>query len=146
VATAQGRDRAPAARLAALRAERGKVWRTVEEPHDVSRALSRLGGDTSCVVIDCLSLWVRSMLRRGGEKVVRSRVQRLVEMLPILQFPVIVVTEEVGMGVVPTERAARLFRDLVGWTNQQVAAAADAVVLMVAGIPVAVRGQAGQAG
>jgi adenosylcobinamide kinase/adenosylcobinamide-phosphate guanylyltransferase len=143
VATGRARDREMSARIADLRAERGTAWRTVEESLDVTRALGRVGDDTSCVVVDCLALWVDTMLRRKGEKTARARVQALVQTLPILQFPVILVTAELGMAVLPADRRARRVRDLVGWTNQQVAAVADAVVFMVAGIPVPVRGQTG---
>jgi adenosylcobinamide kinase/adenosylcobinamide-phosphate guanylyltransferase len=143
VATVRPRDKESAARVAELQAERGAGWRTVEESLDVPGALARLGSDASCVVIDCLALWVDNVLRRTGEKAVRTRVQSLVQTLPILQFPIILVTAELGMAVPPADRRARRLRALVGWTNQQVAAGSDAVVLMVAGIPVPVRGGVG---
>jgi len=86
-----------------------------------------------------LTLWISNLLIRQDEEAVIKKVEELIERLPLLDFQVFLVTNEVGSAIVPDNPLARKFRDLVGWTNQRVAQAADEVVLMVAGLPVIVK-------
>jgi adenosylcobinamide kinase/adenosylcobinamide-phosphate guanylyltransferase len=139
IATAEAKDDEMARRIAAHRKRRGCAWTTVEEPVQLAETLLAWRGRTDCALVDCLTLWLSNLLFRGDENQVEEKVEALVRSLPQLDFPVVFVTNEVGAGIVPDNPLARQFRDLAGWTNQRIAAAAKEVVLMVAGIPTAVK-------
>jgi adenosylcobinamide kinase/adenosylcobinamide-phosphate guanylyltransferase len=139
IATAEAKDDEMARRIAAHRKRRGRAWTTVEEPVQLAETLLAWRGRTDCALVDCLTLWLSNLLFRGGENQVEENVETLVRSLPQLDFPVVFVTNEVGAGIVPDNPLARQFRDLAGWTNQRIAAAANEVVLMVAGIPLTVK-------
>jgi adenosylcobinamide kinase/adenosylcobinamide-phosphate guanylyltransferase len=139
VATAESRDEEMEQRIAEHRKRRGSDWVTIEEPIEVARELFRHRGRIDCAVVDCLTLWVSNLLIQRDEEVVKEKVHELVEQLPLLDFRVFFVTNEVGSAIVPDNPLARKFRDLVGWTNQRLAETADEVILMVAGLPVIVK-------
>ncbi|MBI5831711.1 MAG: bifunctional adenosylcobinamide kinase/adenosylcobinamide-phosphate guanylyltransferase [Armatimonadetes bacterium] len=147
IATCPVLDGEMAARVARHQADRaGRGWRTVEEPLDLARALAELA-DTPVVLIDCLTLWVNNLLHRAGEAglmfgedEVVPETDRLTAALAAHPGTVILVSGEVGWGIVPANELARRFRDVAGRVNQRVAAAADRVVLMVSGLPMAVKG------
>jgi len=136
VATAEAKDEEMAQRIAEHRKRRGDQWRTIEEPLELAEALLAERGKTDCVLVDCLTLWISNLLVRHDEKYASEKVEELIEQLPRLNFHLIFVTNEVGWGIVPDNPLARQFRDLAGWTNQRMAAAANEVILMVAGIPI----------
>ncbi|MBI2302434.1 MAG: bifunctional adenosylcobinamide kinase/adenosylcobinamide-phosphate guanylyltransferase [Armatimonadetes bacterium] len=133
-------------RIATHRAERaGRGWRTEEEPLDLAGGLDRLR-DVPVVLVDCLTLWVTNLLlqaeQAGGELTDSDLVARCRALMAAARVhggTVIFVTNEVGLGIVPDNALARRFRDLSGRCNQTVAAAADEVVLMVCGLPLAVK-------
>lgn len=148
VATAEARDDEMARRISAHRAARSTVWRTVEAPVDVSAVIR--GATTNTVLLDCLTLWVSNLLLIGrtenaehaaseAERRVHERVDGLLATAADRAGTLIVVTNEVGLGLVPDNALARAYRDLLGWTNARIAREADRVVLMIAGIPVFVR-------
>jgi len=139
LATAEAKDQEMAQRIAEHRKRRGNRWLTVEEPEKVAAALLKHRGEIDCAVVDCLTLWFSNVLLRQDEEAVTKEVDELIENLPLLDFPVFFVTNEIGSAIVPDNPLARSFRDLVGWVNQRVAKAADEVVLMVAGLPVLVK-------
>jgi len=139
VATGEAKDEEMAQRIAEHKKRRGNRWFTVEEPEKVAAALLKHRGEIDCAVVDCLTLWISNLLIRQDEEAVIKKVEELIERLPLLDFQVFLVTNEVGSAIVPDNPLARKFRDLVGWTNQRVAQAADEVVLMVAGLPVIVK-------
>ncbi|HEX7232114.1 MAG TPA: bifunctional adenosylcobinamide kinase/adenosylcobinamide-phosphate guanylyltransferase [Candidatus Binatia bacterium] len=138
VATAEPKDDEMAHRIAAHQKRRGSVWTTVEEPVQLAETLLAGGGRTDCALVDCLTLWLSNLILRSDESV-EEKVENLVQTLPRLDFSVVFVTNEVGAGIVPDNPLARRFRDLAGWTNQQLAALAHEVVLMVAGIPMIIK-------
>jgi adenosylcobinamide kinase/adenosylcobinamide-phosphate guanylyltransferase len=139
VATAQPRDADMAARIARHRAERPASWRTVEEPYDLVTRLRPDTADADVVIVDCLTVWVANLMLRGdADEWVVKQVEELAALLP-LAADVTLVSNEVGEGVHPPTAEGRRFRDLLGTVNQRVAAAADRVVLMVAGIPLVVK-------
>lgn len=142
VATAEARDDEMARRIAAHQKRRGSAWTTVEEPVQLAETLLAWRGRMDCVLVDCLTLWLSNLLFRDDENQVEEKVEALVRSLPQLDFPVVFVTNEVGAGIVPDNPLARQFRDLAGWTNQRIAAAANEVVLMVAGIPMVIKKEA----
>ena len=140
VATAQARDADMAAHIARHRAERPAHWRTVEEPYDVVPRLRGCGTAADGIIVDCLTLWVSNLMLRGdADQWVVKQVEELVALLPLGAADVTLVSNEVGEGVHPPTADGRRFRDLLGTVNQRVAAAADRVVLMVAGIPLVVK-------
>lgn len=139
LATARrSQDEEFAARLAQHRADRGDRWRTVEEDLDLAGALREHRGTDHVVVVDCLTLWISNLLLDGEE--VQPAVDALCDELAVDRGDVALVTNEVGQGTVPMHALTREFRDQQGWCNQRVAAVADRVRLLVAGIPVAVKG------
>lgn len=140
LATGEARDEEMARRIALHRAARGRKWLCREEPVDVAGALRDLPPRCDGILLDCLTLWLSNILIKEGEKAYPTRARRLISALKACARPVIVVTNEVGLGIVPEHPLGRTFRDLAGWLNQDVAAAADTVVLTVAGLPVALKG------
>lgn len=132
VATAQALDDEMAARIAAHRAERGDRFVTVEEPLDLAGVL--LSIDADVVVVDCLTLWISNLLLRGeGLPAIAARVDRVAEVLARRRFHAILVTNEVGMGLVPESALGRAFRDAAGRAHQRLARDADRVYLAALG-------------
>ena len=143
VATAEPKDEEMTRRIGEHKSRRGTEWATIEEPVELAEALLAQRGRTDCTLVDCLTLWLSNLLlRRDGKYAVR-KVDELIETLPQLDFHLVLVTNEVGWGIVPDNMLARQFRDLAGWANQQFAAAANEVVLTVAGVPLIVKKEIG---
>lgn len=139
VATAEAKDQEMVQRIGAHQKRRGNGWTTVEEPTELVDALLARRGRTDCVLVDCLTLWLSNLLLRRDGKYAEKKVTELARTLPCLDFHIVLVTNEVGWGIVPDNPLARQFRDLAGWANQQIAATADEVVLTVAGMPMIVK-------
>jgi len=139
VATAEAKDQEMAQRIAEHKKGRGKDWATIEEPVKLSSALLAERGRTDCALVDCLTIWLSNLLLHRDAKFAEEKVEQLVETLPRLDFHVVLVTNEVGWAIVPDNALARQFRDLAGWANQRIAAAANEVVLTVAGFPMIVK-------
>jgi adenosylcobinamide kinase/adenosylcobinamide-phosphate guanylyltransferase len=137
LATAEPGDGEMSARIAAHQARRSGQWRLVEEPLDLVGALPAAGDGGGPVLVDCLTLWLANLL--GAGRAVEPEVERLAAALPAFRFPVFLVTNEVGAGIVPDNALARRFADLHGWMNQTVAAQAERVTLVVAGLPLALK-------
>ena len=133
VATAEALDDEMAARIAAHRARRSATWRTVEEPLDLVAVLQKECRPDRAVLVVCLTLWLTNLM--VNERPVVEEVEGLVAALPDLSGPVVLVSNEVGLGVVPTDPMTRAFVDHAGWLHQRIAEQADVVVLMAAGLP-----------
>jgi adenosylcobinamide kinase / adenosylcobinamide-phosphate guanylyltransferase len=133
VATAEALDAEMAARIAEHRTRRGTRWRTIEEPLDLVGSLRRECHPGDAILVDCLTLWLTNLMVAG--RPVRAETARLVELLPSLPGTLVLVSNEVGLGVVPTDVMARAFIDHAGWLHQSVAERADLVVFMAAGLP-----------
>ena len=133
LATAQAGDGEMAARIAAHRARRDERWTTVEEPLDLAAALGQACGPDRAVLVDCLTLWLSNLL--GAGRPVAAECEGLLAALPGLAGPVILVSNEVGQGVVPDNALARTFVDHAGRLHQDLAAVAQRVVFMTAGLP-----------
>jgi adenosylcobinamide kinase/adenosylcobinamide-phosphate guanylyltransferase len=140
IATATAGDDEMASRIAAHRRERGAAFRTIEEPLAPAAALAGLARATGVAVVDCVTLWITNLLPRADDPAIAAAIATLAGTIARCGFPVIVVTNEVGWGIVPFDAETRRFRDLLGLANQRLASAVDEVVLMVAGIAVAVKG------
>ncbi len=138
VATARPGDPELDARVAAHRAYRPASWRTVEVEADLASAISDC--DARLLLIDSLTLWASTVVEADGT--LRARWEDAARSLANRAGAVIFVSEEVGMGIVPTTRLGRQFIDELGWLNQQVAMLCDEVRMMVAGIPVPLKGAA----
>ena len=139
IATAEAGDDEMAQRIAAHRKRRGKAWTTVEEPVRLAKTLLEWRGRADCALVDCLTLWISNLLVGGEPSCVEENVEALAQTLPQLDFSIVLVTNEVGAGIVPDNPLARQFRDLAGRANQRIAALAHEVVLMVAGLPIIVK-------
>jgi adenosylcobinamide kinase/adenosylcobinamide-phosphate guanylyltransferase len=127
-------------RIARHRAERPREWLTVEEPLDVAGTCRRLLPQLDLIVVDCLTVWVANLLDRGrDDAAVLSDADELAAVVGERGVSLIVVSNEVGEGVHPPTAIGLRFRDLLGAVNQRIAAAADLVTLMVAGIPVPIK-------
>lgn len=145
LATAEAGDAEMAERIAAHRARRGGRWLTLEEPLELAEALALDGraarratqAPAGAVLVDCLTLWLSNLLAAGRDPAEEGR--RLLEALPGLAAPVVFVSNEVGLGLVPMNALARRFRDEAGRLNQAVAAAADRVVFVAAGLPLVLK-------
>jgi adenosylcobinamide kinase/adenosylcobinamide-phosphate guanylyltransferase len=136
IATAEALDDEMRERIVHHRAARPLSFTTIEASLDLCGALASLAGRADIAVIDCLTLWVSNLLERNfSDEGVIAEAERLAAALTGSPFPAIVVTGEVGSGIVPDNLLARRFRDLLGWTNQRLAHAADQLILMTAGYP-----------
>jgi adenosylcobinamide kinase/adenosylcobinamide-phosphate guanylyltransferase len=139
VATAEANDEEMAQRIAEHRKGRANQWATIEEPVELAEALLTQRGKADAVLVDCLTLWISNLLFPRDDEYVRLKVEGLLAILPALDFHIVLVSNEVGWGIVPDNPLARKFRDLAGWSNQRIAEAAGEVILMVAGLPVVVK-------
>ncbi len=137
VATGQPLDEEMADRIRLHQASRGAEWTTEEVPVDLVGWFEKRGQDYQAVILDCLTLWLSNLKERG---IPDSRVPDLVAALLLAirgsRARVVIVTNELGLGLVPLEASARQFRDLAGKVNQQVAREADEVYFVVSGLPV----------
>jgi adenosyl cobinamide kinase/adenosyl cobinamide phosphate guanylyltransferase len=136
VATAAAGDAEMAERIASHRARRGPNWRTIEATHNLDRVLADCKSDA--VLVDCLTLWLSNLMLADGA--VEEEMTRVEKALSSATAPKVLVSNEVGSGIVPDYPLGRRFRDAQGIFNQRIAALADRVVLVVAGLPVALKG------
>jgi adenosylcobinamide kinase/adenosylcobinamide-phosphate guanylyltransferase len=143
VATAEIRDHEMADRVAEHRSRRGDQWITIECPLELLQTLRRQCSAAHPVLVDCLTLWISNLLLDYGEAEALRHVDQLCELIPSLPFPLVLVSNEVGTGIVPENATARVFRDLAGRTNQRIAAACRTVSYLVAGIPLTIKESGG---
>jgi adenosylcobinamide kinase / adenosylcobinamide-phosphate guanylyltransferase len=132
-ATAEAGDAEMARRIAAHRARRGPFWHTVEAPLALAPVIASEAASDHPLLIDCLTLWLSNLLLAG--KPVDEETAALCAALRLTEGPVVLVANEVGMGLVPETPLGRRFRDAAGRLNQEVAALADRVAFVVAGLP-----------
>ena len=136
VATGQGLDDEMAARIARHQATRSADWETVEEPLEVEAWFAKQGPGYRTILFDCVTLWLSNLVGTGlQESVILTRVGMLLQMMRTAAARVVIVSNELGFGLVPAEPSTRAFRDLAGRVNQQIAAGADEVHLIVSGLP-----------
>ena len=142
VATAQASDEEMRLKIERHRKDRPKEWRTIEEALDLPKVLAENAVGTDVILIDCLTIFAANLLEveREHNDRIEVRVEAFCEALRTAQCNVVLVSNEVGSGVVPEYAVGCRFRDLLGEINQKVARVADDVVLMVAGLPLALKG------
>jgi adenosylcobinamide kinase / adenosylcobinamide-phosphate guanylyltransferase len=139
IATAEAKDQEMCQRIDEHKRRRGNDWVTIEEPLQLAETLLAQRAQTDCALVDCLTLWISNLLLRYDVRYAQEQVNQFVERTRQLDFHLVLVTNEVGWGIVPDSPLGRQFRDLSGWANQRLAAAANQVVLVVAGIPMIVK-------
>jgi adenosylcobinamide kinase/adenosylcobinamide-phosphate guanylyltransferase len=135
LATAEAGDEEMRQRIAQHRARRGAPWQTLEVPLDLTDAVG--GMRTGALMIDCLTLWLSNILL--SQRDIDAECDRLIAALEMAPGPIVAVSNEVGLGIVPDTPLGRQFRDAQGRLNQRVAAIADHVVLMAAGLPLSLK-------
>ncbi|RDW12473.1 bifunctional adenosylcobinamide kinase/adenosylcobinamide-phosphate guanylyltransferase [Paracoccus thiocyanatus] len=140
IATAEAWDDEMTQRIGQHRDRRGAAWQTVEEPLDLAGALRRTDGQ-GVRLVDCLTLWLSNLMAAGDKPA--QQVPALCQALAAQHSPVVLVTNELGLGIVPENALARRFRDEHGWMNQAAAAAADQVWMAVSGLPLCLKPQRG---
>ena len=147
VATAEAGDEEMKRRIEAHRKNRPAGWTTLEVTTDIGRAISANTGMATTIIIDCITLLINNIFQqyRGTtdasalEKAVEAEINGLIECMERSSARFIIVTNEVGLGIVPADETSRLYRDLLGKANQMLAEHADEVILMVAGLPVTLK-------
>ena len=141
LATCVPQDAEMRRRVAQHQQERSREWRTIEAPVHLPRAIDELSRQADVLLIDCLTLWVSNlMMEIDDDETILGQIPDLIRALESAVCPVVLVSNEVGAGIVPENELSRRFRDLVGSVNQAVAGCADRVVWMVAGLPVRIKG------
>jgi adenosylcobinamide kinase / adenosylcobinamide-phosphate guanylyltransferase len=141
IATARRDDAEMRAKIALHRRQRPSTWKTVEVSAGLDRALRELGPRADLLLVDCLTLYMANLMGRkgSGRREAQSHIQVLCEAVREAEASLVIVSNEVGSGIVPPYRSGREYRDLLGELNQQIAKLADRVILMVAGLPLTVK-------
>ena len=133
LATAECRDEEMESRIALHRARRGSDWKTVETPHRLAETLSAEASDNRAILVDCLTLWLTNRMLADAD--LEAEYESLIAGLKVAAGPVVLVSNEVGLSIVPENALARRFRDEAGRLNQKVAALADEAWFVAAGLP-----------
>lgn len=140
IATCVPSDDEMKARVRRHQEERGPQWSTLDVPVELADALTSKCADAGVVLIDCLTLWVSNLMNElGDDDRILDTVDHFCRVIADPPCPLVLVSNEVGCGIVPANEISRRFRDLMGWTNQRLAAAAHQVLWMVAGIAVPIK-------
>jgi adenosylcobinamide kinase/adenosylcobinamide-phosphate guanylyltransferase len=138
IATGRAYDDEMHARISIHQERRGLNWTTVEEPVDLAEALLKIAAKTRFVLVDCLTLWVTNLMM--AERDIEAETIKLLAIFPKLSGEICFVSNEVGLGIVPDNRMAREFRDYAGFLHQRVAAEAQEVYFMAAGLSLKMKG------
>ncbi len=140
IATCVPRDDEMHQRVDRHKQDRSQNWQTLEIPTAIDKAITEHGKTADVILIDCLTLWVSNLLLESKDLArIEIHIENLGRALKNAECNVVLVSNEVGAGVVPENKLARLFRDAAGWTNQAVAKACDQVIMTMAGIPVQIK-------
>ncbi len=139
IATAEPIDREMKERIAAHQKDRADRFITIEEPLDLAQAIHELPPSVEVCVVDCLTVWLGNLLyhKRDASK----EIQKLITALKNPPCDILLVTNETGLGIIPSDAESRAFRDIAGWMNQDIAAISKNVILLVAGLPLALKGK-----
>ncbi len=137
IATAEALDAEMAERIARHRADRGAGWDTREAPHELPALLRAVGPSGTPILVDCLTLWLSNLLCAGRD--LEAACDDLLDAVEAVRGPSVLVSNEVGFGIVPDNALARAFRDAAGRLHQRIAERADRVILTVAGLPLTVK-------
>ncbi len=140
IATAEALDEEMKNRIEKHKGERGEGWDTYEEPLQIAETIAKLAGRYRVIVLDCLTLWLSNAMHRNAD--IELEMEKFLNILRHKKTDshIYIVSNEVGAGIVPENKLAREFRDLAGTMNQRVAGVSDEVFMVVAGIPVKIKG------
>ncbi len=138
LATAQAFDAEMTERIARHRAERPADWGLVEEPLALAAALRSHAAPDRCLLVDCLTLWLSNLLAAGDDRL-SAEISDLLQTLPTLPGHVLLVSNEVGQGIVPANPLARRFRDEAGWLHQAIADCCNRTTFVIAGLPLTLK-------
>lgn len=142
LATAPALDDEMKRRIKAHQEARGPEWSTIEEQTDIAKAVATVETDYEVILIDCMTLWLSNLLMAGEpESEILARTESFIEVIQKVPQSLIIVSNEVGYGIVPVNDMARQFRDIMGTVNQRLAACADVVIWTVVGLPQVIKGQ-----
>ena len=141
LATAQALDQEMEERIRRHQAERGGGWRTIEEPFKVAKTISSLDSKDTVILLDCLTLWLNNLYMEHGEdqEAIDKAIEDLERQLADIRGAVVVVSNEVGMGIVPDNQLSRRYRDTAGYMNQRIARLAGKVVTVLAALPLVLK-------
>ncbi len=122
---------------------RGSEWETVEEPIEIVDKIRQYGKEVEVILLDCITLWISNLLLKWDDDTrIMEEIERLRSTIKEIGTSMILVSNEVGMGIVPADLLSRRFRDLSGIANQKIGEASDQVIFMVSGIPLFLKGGA----
>ena len=141
IATASGDDASMTARIALHRERRPAQWGNVEEKINLAKVIEANSAVDTCLLIDCLSLWMTNLLMAEDDALLSAQTEAFLDSLESTNAEIIMVSSESGMGVIPMGELSRRYCDLIGGLHQQIAAASERVILTVAGIPHALKGE-----
>jgi adenosylcobinamide kinase/adenosylcobinamide-phosphate guanylyltransferase len=128
-------------RITAHKDLRPKNWQTFEEPKDIYGLLKSIGDKFELIIVDCLTLWVSNLLLKGlNEEKLIDEIQRILDLLKKIKAKSVIVSNEVGLGIVPGNKLSRDFRDIIGKINQIVAKKAEEVIFMASGLSLKIKG------
>jgi adenosylcobinamide kinase/adenosylcobinamide-phosphate guanylyltransferase len=140
IATCIPQDKEMEQRVLHHQQQRNATWETIEVPIFLPEAINTFGVKGHVLVVDCLTLWISNLIMEDQNPAkIDTHIVELIRTLEKSECPVILVSNEVGCGIVPEHKLARLFRDITGFANQKVAGCADGVIWMMAGIPVKIK-------
>ena len=139
IATAQVRDEEMAIRVAEHQGRRGPNWQTEEIPFELVAGLTELANSGTPILVDCLTLWLTNILL--AERNIELEIKALADCLKDIRTPLVLVSNETGLGIVPDNDLARAFRDHAGIMNQRIAEVADNVLFVAAGLPLILKGR-----
>jgi adenosylcobinamide kinase/adenosylcobinamide-phosphate guanylyltransferase len=141
LATCEALDEEMAQRIEHHKKLRGPEWRTIEEPIEIVDQIRLHGDGVEVILLDCLTLWLSNLLTKGDDDLrIIKETEKLIDTMRQSRSSFLIVSNEVGMGIVPANPLSRRFRDLSGTANQKIAEAADTAILMVSGIPMFLKG------
>jgi adenosylcobinamide kinase / adenosylcobinamide-phosphate guanylyltransferase len=141
IATCEAKDLEMLERVERHRMRRGPAWSTIEEPYDLAGVIRRYDDLYRVMLVDCITLWLTNLLLKYDDvQKVMADVNDFASLFSSIKTPLILVTNEVGMGIVPENRLARTFRDIAGEANQLLACAADEVHVTISGLPLKLKG------
>jgi len=135
IATATAADAEMQARIERHQAERPTHWQLIEEPVALAETLHKHASSESCLLVDCLTLWLSNLLGRQAEAVLQTELNRLCDTLPTLPGKIILVSNETGLGIIPMGELTRRYCDEAGLLHQRLARLCDRVTFMLAGLP-----------
>jgi adenosylcobinamide kinase/adenosylcobinamide-phosphate guanylyltransferase len=142
LATCEALDQEMAQRIEHHKKMRGPEWHTIEEPIEISDQIKLHGDEVEVIVLDCITLWLSNLLmRRKDDLEIMEEISRFINTIKEKQTSLILVSNEVGLGIVPVDPLGRRFRDLSGMANQKIAEVVNTVILMVSGIPIFLKGK-----